>query len=177
MAMTVLPSGQLLAAVNARDAIDGADPKLSDDALPHDTFDRIVLGGDYGWPYCFDDNRPSPEFPDFDCAKTLKPDLLLPPHAAPLGMIMYSGTMLSQLSGRLLIGYHGYRALGHRIVALRVTPRGLPIGQPEDVIRGWDAVAGKHPQGAPVGLAIDADGSVLITEDHNGTLLRLAAAP
>ena len=85
MALAVLPSGQLYAAVNSRDAINQADPSLSDEELPHDTLDRIEQGDDYGWPYCFDSNRPSPEYSNFDCTAKHLPNSLLPAHAAPAG--------------------------------------------------------------------------------------------
>lgn len=77
MAFAELPSGALFAAVNSRDNIDSADPRLSDAALPHDVLLRIVPGGDYGWPYCFDKQRPSPEYPHFDCRRFRAPALLL----------------------------------------------------------------------------------------------------
>jgi glucose/arabinose dehydrogenase len=174
MALTTLDSGQLLAAVNARDAINQADATLSDVDLPHDTLVRVEQGADYGWPYCFDENRPSPEYAQFDCSKKHAPTMLLPAHAAPLGMIFYRGKTLAGLAGHLLIAYHGYRSSGHRIVKLALDEHGNPLGNPEDVVSGWDAVRGVHPQGAVVALWEMADGSVLATEDHNGTLLRLA---
>jgi hypothetical protein len=58
-------------------------------------------------------------------------------------------------------------------MALRITPQGV-AGPLVPVIWGWDFALGAHPQGSPVALAELPDGSVLITEDHNGTLLRLA---
>lgn len=176
MALWVLPNGTPLAAVNARDAIDQADPSLSDAALPHDFYAVLAEGADYGWPYCYDDRKPSPEYPRFDCAKMQPPTLLLPPHAAPLGMLVYGGTALPGLTGRLIIGYHGYRDDGHTVTALTIDESGRPQGQPEPVIWSWDAVKGIHPQGSPVALAEMDDGSILITEDHNGTLLRLSRA-
>lgn len=174
MALAVLPSGALIAAVNARDAIDQADPSLSDEDLPHDTFDRIEEAADYGWPYCWDENRSSPEYPHFNCAAKRKPTMFLPAHAAPLGMIVYRGKMLPGIDGKAIIGLHGYRSQGHRLVALPIDAQGNPSGPIEDLISGWDAKKGDHPQGAPVGLFELPDGSILITEDHNGTLLRLS---
>lgn len=174
VALALLPDGRVVAAVNARDYINLADPRLSDDNLPHDTLDVIRPGADYGWPYCFDNNRPSPEYPNFDCARMQPPGFLLPPHAAPLGMIVYRGAQLPGLSGMLLIGYHGYRAGGHRLVAMPIPPTGGPAGPPRDVIWGWQFRAGAGPLGSPVGLAELPDGNVLITEDKNGTLLCLA---
>jgi glucose/arabinose dehydrogenase len=174
MALAFLPDGRLAAAVNARDYINLADPRLSDNSLPHDTLDVIRSGADYGWPYCFDNDRPSPEYPNFDCKRMQLPDFLLPPHAAPLGMIVYRGTALPGLSGMLLINYHGYRASGHRLVAMPILPSGGLAGTTRDVIWGWQFRTGASPLGSPVGLAELPDGSMLITEDRNGTLLRLA---
>jgi glucose/arabinose dehydrogenase len=176
MALAVLPGGQLLAASNARDYINRADPALSDEDLPHEPLNRIEQGADYGWPYCYDDRLPSPEYPKAGCAGKHLPTLLLPPHAAPLGMLLYRGKGLASLDGRLLIAYHGYRAKGHRIVSLALDVQGNPQGQPEDVVAGWDYAEGGHPQGSPVSVWQMDDGSVLISEDHNGSLLRLAKA-
>jgi glucose/arabinose dehydrogenase len=173
-ALAVLASGTLVAGVNARDYIDLADPKLSDEELPHDTLDWIEPGADYGWPYCYDDNRASPEYPGFDCGTKRPPTRLLPPHAAPLGALRYVGNALPPLAGRLIIGYHGYRRLGHRLVALALDSAGKPQGEPVDLVSGLDKIPGTAPQGAPVALAEMSDGSVLVTEDLNGTLLRLA---
>ena len=49
-----------------------------------------------------------------------------------------------------------------------------PLGPPQAIVSGWNYAEGVQPQGAPVGLWELDDGSVLISEDHNGTLLRLA---
>ncbi len=180
MGLVVMPSGAVLAAINARDAINLADPSLPDASLPHDTFDVIQTGGviqtgaEYGWPYCFDNNRPSPEYAQHDCSSVQKPALLLPPHAAPLGLLLYRGASLPQLSGRIVMSYHGYRAAGHRIMTLAVDAQGRPTGMPVPLVWGWEGKSGLVPTGSPVAVAEMTDGSVLFSEDHNGTLLRLA---
>lgn len=174
MALTVLASGKVIAGVNARDAINKADPSLSDADLPHDTFDRLDEGADYGWPYCYDNDVPSPEYPHFDCATKHQPTMLLPPHAAPLGMLIYHGKTLPGLDGLAIMTLHGYRALGHKLVALAIDSDGMPKGPLQDVVSDWLVVKGSHPQGAPVSIDEQDDGSILVTEDHNGTLLRLA---
>jgi glucose/arabinose dehydrogenase len=175
MALALLPDGRLLSANNARDYINLADHGLSDEELPHEPLLLVEEGADYGWPYCYDLRRPSPEYPRADCASKQAPLLLLPAHAAPLGMLLYHGAALPGMDKHLLIGYHGYRAKGHRIVSFGLDGQGLPTGEAQDLVSGWGYVEGSHPQGAPVGLWQLGDGSVLITEDHNGTLLRLAA--
>ena len=174
MAMAVLPNGKLAVAVNSRDGINHADPKLSDTELPHDLLIVLQQGGDYGWPYCYDQRIPSPEYPGFDCASRLAPDMLLPAHAAPLGMLLYRGDRLPGLDGRLVVGYHGYRLTGHRIVAVGLDKDQRPNGTPTELVTDWEQRDGVHPQGSPVGLVEMADGSVLIAEDHSGALLRLS---
>jgi glucose/arabinose dehydrogenase len=174
MALVVSPNDKVIDAVNARDAINAIDPKLSDDDLPHDTLDYLIAGADYGWPYCFDDNRPSPEYAQYDCSKKTAPTRLLPPHAAPLGILIYRGKALPGQHHHLIIGYHGYRDLGHRIVSLDLDEKFRPRGEPQDLVWGWNSVPGDHPMGSPVALAEMQDGSVLVTEDRNGTLLKIA---
>ncbi|KXV32519.1 glucose dehydrogenase [Gluconobacter thailandicus] len=174
MGLAVLPNGTLVAAVNARDAINKADPNLSDTALPHDTYDVIRPGADYGWPYCFDNNLPSPEYPHHACADMEKPALLLPAHAAPLGLLAYQGDALPDLQGQLVVPYHGYRKTGHRIMTLKISAGGEPVGVPEPLVWGWEGRTPLSPAGAPVSVVEMADGSLLVSEDHNSTLLRIA---
>ncbi len=174
MGLVVTPGGVVIAAVNARDGINHADSALSDADLPHDTLDVIQPGAAYGWPYCYDNNLPSPEYKAYDCSHMQAPTLLLPPHAAPLGMLLYRGEALPGLAGRLVIPYHGYRVGGHRLVSLALDETGHPAGPPKDLVSGWSSSAGHNPMGAPVAVTEMPDGSILITEDRNGTLLRLA---
>ena len=174
LALTQLPGGTLLAASNGRDNIEAINPRLSDESLPHDMLLNVAARSRFGWPYCFDLRRPSPEYPGATCAKYATPALLLPPHAAPLSMLVYRGKALPKLDRKLVIAYHGYRAQGHRIVALSLGAKGAPRGVPIDLVWGWQAAANIRPQGAPVAMLELGDGSILILEDHNGTLLRLA---
>ena len=151
MAFTFLPDGTLIAASNGRDDIDSADRRLSDELLPHDLLLKIERGGDYGWPYCFDAGRPSPEYPRFDCRTKRMPTVLLSPHAAPLSMIRYSGSRLKALTGQLVLGYHGYRLRGHRIVTIGLNGSN-PVDREIDVVGGWSTREGVHPQGFPSAL-------------------------
>jgi len=174
MALAYLPDGRLVAAVNARDYINRADPALSDEDLPHDTFVVVEPGADYGWPYCYDNGIASPEYPGFDCHDRKLPTMLLPAHAAPLGMLLYRGARLPGLDHHLVVPYHGYRRTGHRIVSIGLDANGEPSGAPVEFVGDWGFATGNHPQGAPVAVFEMDDGSVLITEDKNGTLLRLS---
>lgn len=150
--------------------------------FPHEELNVIVAGGHYGWPYCFDERGSDPSWAhsDFLCDPTrnatYQPPLrLLPPHGAPLGLAYYDHASLPALTGHLLISLHGYRATGHRVLALPVNARGLPpvTGGELTLVAGWDA-SERGPKGAPVELWVARDGSVWLVEDKNGTVLRIA---
>ena len=99
---------------------------------------------------------------------------LLSAHAAPLGMTYYSASLFPQLRGKLIVGYHGYRKAGHRVVVFDVDAGGQPQGDAAELVAGWDADEGR-PLGAPTDLKIGGDGAIYITEDRNGTVLRIGA--
>lgn len=135
----------------------------------------------FGWPYCFDLDRPDDRWAraGFSCdartnAAYAAPRMLLPSHGAPLGLSYYEGD-LSPLRDRLLMVLHGYRSRGHRVIAVRVGADGLPVegASLEDIVSGWDA-SDTGPKGTPVSATVARDGSVWIVEDNNGTVLRLA---
>jgi glucose/arabinose dehydrogenase len=159
-------SGTVLQIENSRDAIDEADPKLSDDALPHDELNELVPAANYGWPYCFDNQRNSPEFKKYACKSSKKPLTLLPAHCAPLGMTYWNN--------KLVITYHGYRDTGHRMVSFPIDSAGRPTGPSAEILGGW-AETDDFAPGGPVGVIGAADGSLLVVDDRNGTLLQVTA--
>ncbi|MGZ3788650.1 MAG: PQQ-dependent sugar dehydrogenase, partial [Bacteriovorax sp.] len=162
---------------NSRDAISKFS-KYSNADFPNDELNIIAEGKHYGWPYCFGNNTNSPEWDNIDCSKYEMPKLLLPPHSAPLGLMVYKGSMFpSWYRGRLLSSLHGYEAAGHRIVAFEKDANGLPTGVPLSLVYEWEP-KGEQEKGKPVGLTELNDGSVLIVEDDpQNKILRLFYDP
>jgi hypothetical protein len=164
----------------SRDSINKLDESLTDQEgdLPHEELNVIQEGANYGWPYCIDNGTPNPEYRGrVDCSNFKNPALLLPGHVAPLGMAFYTGTMFpAAYQNNLLVTFHGYREYGHRLVLVPTDAQGVPgVGEPLDIIRGWEKSAdGKDPMGAPVDVIVAQDGSLFVTEDKNGDVLRVS---
>ena len=175
-------SGTLVQVENGRDDITAADPKLDDETLPHDelnVLDRTTVN-DYGWPHCYDNAVPSPEFRTFACGKTTKPFRLLPAHSAPLGLTYWTGPNApAPFAGRLIVSLHGYRETGHRLIAFDVDAQGRPVGEPITVIDDWaekDLADGETQNlGGPVGVIPMPDGSLLVADDRNNIIVSLRA--
>jgi glucose/arabinose dehydrogenase len=164
MGLAQYPASELiLEAENSRDSIDAVMPSLANDEdLPPDEINVLEPDGHYGWPYCYGANIPSPEYPHWDCSKYSAPLVDLPAHAAPLGMAYWRDG--------LVLGFHGYRSHGHRVVWFPIDATGKPNGPFKELISDWE-----KPQGAPVDVRPGADGALYIVEDHNGTVLRFIA--
>ncbi|MCE3608454.1 PQQ-dependent sugar dehydrogenase [Massilia sp. P8910] len=159
---------------NSRDAIHVAMKTLkNDNDLPHDELNLIEAKGNYGWPYCYDNNVASPEYPSAKCAKYRAPVRLLPAHAAPLGMTFYTGDMFPpEYKHSLIMGFHGYRENGHRLVAFLPDAQGAPLGKMIELISDWTAKPNQSA-GAPVDVKQARDGAIFLIEDRSGRVVRL----
>ena len=165
MGLAVHGSGTIMQAENGRDDINKADPKLSDETLPHEELNVITQGGNYGWPYCYSDQRVSPEFKKYACKQTVAPLKLLPAHAAPLGM--------SYWGNQLVVSYHGYRDTGHRLMGFPIDSLGKPNGEGIELIGNWGETDTQE-FGGPVGTAVAPDDTLWVTDDRNNVILRLS---
>ncbi len=171
MALAVHESGSVLQGENSRDAINVADPKISDEDHPNDEINVLSQGSSYGWPYCYENGKNAPEFAKYDCTKTQNPAFLLPAHTAPLGMAYWKNGP-AEYAGWLVVGFHGYRAKGHRLVGLEVNDKGIPTGKSVELIKNWNLAGGKI--GAPVDVKMGQNGQVFISDDQNGMVLMLS---
>ncbi|CAI0906798.1 PQQ-dependent sugar dehydrogenase [Serratia entomophila] len=167
-------TGKLWAIVNERDEI-GAD-------LVPDYLTSVQDGGFYGWPYSYFgqhvDHRVQPPRPDL-VAKAIKPDYAISSHVAPLGLLFYTGDNLPvSYHGGAFISEHGSwdrsPLSGYR-VSYVAFEQGKPVGKPKPVVTGFVSDDEKELYGAPVGLAIDKSGALLVADDVGNTVWRISA--
>jgi glucose/arabinose dehydrogenase len=146
--------------------------------LPPEELNRIEQGRSYGWPYCYGDRVPNPEFADPGrCAGTEAPRRTFPAHWAPLGIVFYQGLSFPPAyQGDALVAFHGSagdQTGGQRAgyVVTRVRFRdGEPVAE-EPLVRGF--VSGGRPWARPAGLLELPDGSLLVSDDFGGRIFRV----
>lgn len=166
-------TGQLWAAVNERDDIG--------DDVPADYFTHVIDGGFYGWPYSYIgqhvDKRVAPR-PDL-VAKAIVPDVLLGAHVAPLQFVFYEGVQFpAAYQHGAFIAEHGSwnRRIrnGYQVVFVPFSG-GEASGEATTFFAGFvPDPKGKEVYGRPVGVAVAADGSLLISDDGGKLIWRVA---
>jgi len=149
--------------------------------LPPEEINILASGKDYGWPYCYSLHGaavPNPEYNDAGrCASTVPAALEMQAHSAPLGMtFLDKATLLpADYRGDLLVAFHGSwdrdQPTGAKVVRVHISG-----GQPtsvEDFVSGWQRENGSR-WGRPADVQVYKDGSVLISDDHSGSIYRVA---
>ncbi|MDR3536040.1 MAG: PQQ-dependent sugar dehydrogenase [Acetobacteraceae bacterium] len=165
-------SGDLWCAVNERDG-------LGDD-LPPDYVTVVQQGAFYGWPWYYIGSHEDPRLAGTrtDLAGSVTtPDILIQPHSAPLGITFYDGTQFpAAYRGDAFVALHGSwnrgQRTGYKVIRLRFD-KGVPTGAYEDFLTGF-VVSDEAVWGRPVGVTVAHDGSLLVSEDGNGTVWRIA---
>jgi glucose/arabinose dehydrogenase len=164
----------LWVAVNERDELG--------DNLPPDYFTSIKDGGFYGWPYSYIgdnvDPRVQPQKPDL-VAKAIIPDVLLGAHVAPLQFAFYNATQFPEsYRGGAFVAEHGSwnRATraGYQLAFVGMKD-GKAVADPVPFLTGLvPDPTGHNVYGRPVGVAVAPDGSLLVSDDGNGTIYRIS---
>jgi glucose/arabinose dehydrogenase len=165
-------TGDLWCSTNERDG-------LGDD-LPPDYITRVREGGFYGWPWYYigahEDPRHKGARPDLK-DKIIVPDILLQPHSASMQMIFYIGEQFpAEYKGNVFAAEHGSwnraKRTGYKIIRA-IVKNGVPSGEYEDFVTAF-VIDDTRVWGRPVGIAQAQDGSLLFSEDGNGTIWRVS---
>jgi glucose/arabinose dehydrogenase len=166
-------TGQLWASVNERDGLG--------DNLPPDYITHVEDGGFYGWPWYYiggnQDPRHKGKHPELK-DKVIVPDVLLQPHNASLEMLFYNGQQFPRdYQGHAFAAEHGSwnKAVrtGYEVIRVPVDADGRATGEYQDFLTGFVTADGKV-WGRPVGVAVAADGSLLVSDDGSGSIWRVS---
>ncbi|TGQ86251.1 sorbosone dehydrogenase family protein [Mesorhizobium sp. M8A.F.Ca.ET.208.01.1.1] len=173
--MTVQPAtGAPWCVVNERDALG--------DNVPAEYATSVREGAFYGWPWYYIGNNEDPrhkgERPDL-AGKADIPDVLMQAHSAPLNIAFYDGQSFPpEYRGDAFVTLHGSwnrgNRTGYKVVRL-LFKDGKPTGEYEDFMTGFVASNGEV-WGRPVGVAVAGDGSLIVSEDGNGTIWRVTCS-
>jgi len=169
--LAMQPNGTAWCATNERDG-------LGDDLVP-DYVTRVQENAFYGWPWFYIGDHQDPRHLGARAelkGKITVPDVLVQAHSATLGLTFYDGTSFpAEYRGDAFAAAHGSwnrsKRTGYKIIRVRLKD-GVPTGEYEDFVTGF-VINDNEVWGRPVGVAVAHDGSLLISEDGNGTIWRV----
>ncbi|MFC4272344.1 sorbosone dehydrogenase [Sneathiella chungangensis] len=170
-------TGSLYTVVNERDGYG--------DGLVPDYLTEVQKGGFYGWPYAYSGKIPDPDYgedaPEM-VAKSILPDVLFQSHSAPLGLVFYKGSQFpKEYVNDAFVAFQGSwnasKPTGYKIVRVPFKD-GRPTGSYQNFATGFrieveDPGAAKV-WGRPVGLAVAADGALLVADAVSQTVWRIS---
>lgn len=163
-------TGTLWTVVNERD-------ELGDDLVPY-YLTSVRRGGFYGWPYLYFGTRRDPRVvTDASLPSAITPDYALGAHVAALGLTFARGARLGErFRDGAFIGRHGSwnrrPASGYDVVFVPFE-EGHPTGKPIEILTGFRTEKG-DARGRPVGVAIAADGALLVADDIGNAIWRVS---
>jgi glucose/arabinose dehydrogenase len=150
---------------------------LSED-LPSDELNHVTKPGKqhFGFPFCHSGEYADPEFGwGTSCKDYTKPATLLGPHAAPLGMRFYTGKMFpAKYQNAIFLTRHGpwnrSQKYAADVVAIFLDAKGN-VSKVEPFLTGL--VENNGYLGRPADVMVMKDGSLLVSDDHNGAIYRI----
>ncbi|MBV9074720.1 MAG: sorbosone dehydrogenase family protein [Acidobacteria bacterium] len=168
-------TGEIWCSTNERDAIG--------DNVPPDYITHVQEGGFYGWPWYYigphQDPRHQGKHPELK-DKVIVPDVLVQPHNASLEMLFYDGKQFpAEYQGDIFAAEHGswnrHQRSGYEVVRVPLHQSGHAGGEYEDFLTGFVRPDGQV-WGRPVGVAVAADGSLLVSDDGTNSIWRVSYA-
>jgi glucose/arabinose dehydrogenase len=165
-------TGRVWCVVNERDELG--------DNTPFEYATEVREGAFYGWPWYYigshEDPRKKGARPDLKGQVTV-PDVLMQAHSAPLQITFYQADAFpAEYRSSAFVTLHGSwnrrQRTGYKVVRLPFKD-GKPTGEYEDFMTGF-VVSDEQVWGRPVGIAVAKDGSLIVTEDGNGTIWRVS---
>jgi glucose/arabinose dehydrogenase len=161
-------------------ATDNGRDLLGDDFPPCE-LNRIVRGGDYGWPVANGDRVPDPDFgqgQEARIAASIPPAFSFQPHNAPLGIAFLTHpSQPAAYRGAALVALHGSwnrtKKDGYKVVALHWAANGTIHA--DDFLTGF--LVDDEASGRPVDV-VEApnSGTIYVSDDYGGAIYAIRRA-
>ena len=161
-------SGELFFTDNGQDEL-GLD-------RPNDELNRVTrLGEHFGFPYCHDRSIPDPQFGSArPCSDFTAPAFGLGAHVAALAMRFYDPNPARRTDPAFIVvarhGSHPPTRVGYDVVTVDLKD-GAPVAM-KPLLTGF--LKGQSYWGRPTDVLVLPTGDVLISDDLNGAIYRLA---
>ncbi len=170
------------------------------DDVPPEELNEIKAGINYGWPICYADRVVDPLTPatpadmglepgqsqpsmqeisrEQYCQQTEPPVLTTTAHSAPMAMQFYRGTQFpAEYRGDAFVAMRGSwnrgEPVGYEVVRVRFGADGRPVAI-DDFLTGFLNEERTRFFARPVGLALAMDGALLVSDDSDGVIYRIA---
>lgn len=147
--------------------------------LVPDMMVRVRDGDFHGWPWFYLNGQEDPAWkgkrPDLQ-PHVRAPDFMLTPHSSPISVVFYEAKAFpAEYRGDAFVTVHGSHSRpersGYKVVRMRME-NGKPTGEQIDFMTGF-LVDNDHAWGRPSGIAVAADGALLVSDDASGTVFRV----
>ncbi len=136
--------------------------------FPPDEINKIVSGGNYGWPYCYGNNITDITIGSADnCSNTIASSVDLPAHSSPRGTTfgdslkapeMYKNSLYTVMQGA------STEDVITKAKLIRIPYQNKQLSSHgKEFLRGWD-IAGKV-WGKPVDVIVGSDGNLYISDE------------
>ena len=167
----------LYATNNGADMRSGSKGGAPDDELPPEHFNHIEAGKHYGWPYCWGDRHPDPNFaaePGY-CEKTQPPAVMFPAHSTPIGLTFLdrASAFPAEYRDDAIVALHGSwnraQPSGYKLVRVKFK-QDVPV-EVTDFATGWLSASGAW--GRPVDVVVGPDGALFVSDDRAGIIYRI----
>lgn len=156
------------------------------DEQPPEELNRLEADTNYGWPWCFGNQQPDVWIPAPPpggqgraayCQRTTSPVLEYTAHSAPIGMVFYTADQFpGEYRNDAFVAMRGSwnrkPPSGYKVVRVLFDEAGQPT-EIQDFLTGF-LLDDLTNFGRITGLAVAADGSLLIAEDQNGMIYRVS---
>jgi len=155
---------------------------LGDDEQQEE-LNKITDGANYGWPFIYGEGKYNPSdrpegttYAEY-AERTTNPTLTYQAHSAPMAMVFYTASQFPQeYQNDAFVAMRGSwnrsSPVGYKVVRVH-----FENGQPtrfDDFLSGFLINDKNSHFGRLVGLAVDRDGSLLVSDDTNGVIYRVS---